>query len=45
MGDGKKDRDWTTLRLSMLFFNIEEDPDPAIHAIKRELSGRAATAA
>jgi len=33
------------LRLSMSFFNNEEDLDRAIHAIKRELSGRAATAA
>ncbi len=33
------------LRLSMSFFNNEEDLDRAIHAIKRELPGRAATAA
>jgi len=34
-----------TLRLSMSFFNNEEDLDRAIHAIRQELSGRPATAA
>jgi selenocysteine lyase/cysteine desulfurase len=33
------------LRISMSFFNNEEDLDRAIHAIRRELSGRTATAA
>jgi selenocysteine lyase/cysteine desulfurase len=33
------------LRLSMSFFNNEEDLDRAIHAIRRELSGKTATAA
>jgi len=36
---------WTALRLSISFFNVEEDLDRAIHAIKRELSARAATVA
>ncbi|MGH8634091.1 MAG: aminotransferase class V-fold PLP-dependent enzyme, partial [Burkholderiales bacterium] len=33
------------LRLSMSFFNSEEDLDRAVHAIRRELSDRTATAA
>ncbi len=33
------------LRLSMSFFNNEEDIDRALHAIKRELSGKKAVAA
>ena len=33
------------LRLSMSFFNNEEDLDRALHAIKRELSGKAAATA
>jgi len=33
------------LRLSMSFFNNEEDLDRAIHAIRRELSGKTVTAA
>jgi selenocysteine lyase/cysteine desulfurase len=33
------------LRLSMSFFNNEEDLERAIHAIKRELAGKIATAA
>jgi cysteine desulfurase/selenocysteine lyase len=34
-----------TLRLSMSFFNNEEDLDRAIHAIRRETSGKGAAAA
>jgi selenocysteine lyase/cysteine desulfurase len=33
------------LRLSMSFFNNEEDLDRAIHAIRRKLSGKVAASA
>ena len=33
------------LRLSMSFFNNEEDLEKAVHAIRRELSGKVAAAA